>query len=217
MWGDEKVIFYDSTFKEIHDINQSNLGYFEYEEEEKIVFFSKKELYIQTYNNFSQTNKIVPDFQIINIIYLKSKTIFACTNEGILLLTDFMNSIMRTQKNKIYDKAYMGGIKINDKTVGFSSNRFLAKGEDQMIFYNVNTRKVSTKLKISGFSFTLSRNNLILMDIPREFDKSGNNKILLCACKKYLKGQKNGILLLKLEINNNNITKIDKEFYDTRN
>ena len=214
---DEKVIFYDSGFKENGDIKQPNFGFFEYEEEDKIVIFSKKELYIKLYNNLSQATKIITDFEMINIVYLKSKTIFACTNEGILLLTDFMNSIMRTQKNNIYKKTYMGGIKINGKTVAFTSNRFLRNGEDQLIFYNVNTRKVNEKQNIKGFSFTLSRNNLTLLDIPREFDKGGNNKILLCACKKYYKNQKNVILLVKLGINNNNVIKIDKEFYNTRN
>ena len=99
-----------------------------------------------------------------------------------------MNSIMRTKKNSINKKAYMGGIKINDKTVAFTSNKTLPNGEDQMIFYNINSRKIDKNI-IRG-SFILSRNNLALMDIPKEFDKSGNNKILLCACKKYIMGQK---------------------------
>ena len=214
---DEKVIFYDSRFKELGDIKQPNFGFFEYEEEKKIVIFSRKELYKISYNNLSIANIINTDFNILNIVYLKYKAIFICTNEGILLLTDFMNSIMRAHKNIIYNKVYMGGIKINDKTVAFTSNRLLPNGEDQIIFYNMNTRKINIKQTIKGFSFTLSRNNLTLMDIPGEFDKTGNNIILLCACKKYLRGQKNGILLIKLEIINNNITKIDKEFYDTRN
>ena len=58
-----------------------------------------------------------------------------------------MNSIMRAQKNKIYDKVYMGGTKINDKEEAFTSNRFLPNKEDQMIFYNINTRKINVKQK----------------------------------------------------------------------
>ena len=38
-----------------------------------------------------------------------------------------------------------------------------------------------------------------------------NNKILLCACRKYNPQQKNGILLIKLELNNNN--KFEEIFY----
>ena len=213
---DENVIFYDNNFNQIEEIKQPNLGFFDYEEEEKVVIFSKKELYIKLYNNYSQATKINTNFKIINIVYLKSKTIFACTPKGIIKLTDFMNSIMKTQEDKIYDKAYINGIKINDKIVGFTSNSFLLNGEDKLIFYNINSRKIIKKDNIKGFSFTLSRNNLIIIDIPKIYDNKGNNKILLCACKKYFMNQKNGILLIRLEINGNNINKNIK-FYNTRN
>lgn len=52
-----------------------------------------------------------------------------------------MNSIIKPQKFLIYKKAYIGAIKINNKIVGFTSNRFLYNGEDKLIFYNINTRK----------------------------------------------------------------------------
>ena len=41
------------------------------------------------------------------------------------------------------------------------------------------------------------------------------NKILLCACKKYTKDQKNGILLVNPNIGN--CKRIENEFYDTNN
>ena len=41
----------------------------------------------------------------------------------------------------------MGGTKINDKEEAFTSNRFLPNKEDQMIFYNINTRKINVKQK----------------------------------------------------------------------
>ena len=44
--------------------------------------------------------------------------------------------------------------------------------------------------------------------------KDDSDKILLCACKKYIKGQKNGILLIN---NLKNIDKADKIFYNTNN
>ena len=36
---DEKVVFYDKNFNQIEDIKQPNLGFFEYEEEKKVVIF----------------------------------------------------------------------------------------------------------------------------------------------------------------------------------
>ena len=42
-----------------------------------------------------------------------------------------------------------------------------------------------------------------------------DNIILLCACKKYTKEQKNGILLVKLKINNSDIWDKSHKFFDT--
>ena len=64
--------------------------------------------------------------------------------------------------------------------------------------------------KIEGYSFRISSNGLSLM--PREETQS-NNKILLCACKKYLSNQKNGILLVNAQVEDNK--DIKKPFYDT--
>ena len=41
-------------------------------------------------------------------------------------------------------------------------------------------------------------------------------KFLFCACKKYIKGQKNGILLVRIELNGNDIKTYEK-FYETNN
>ena len=43
-----------------------------------------------------------------------------------------------------------------------------------------------------------------------------SNKILLCACRKYEEGQKNGILLLKLELNDS-LKILSQNFYETGN
>ena len=40
-------------------------------------------------------------------------------------------------------------------------------------------------------------------------------KILLCACKRYIKGQKNGILALNYNINDNNEI-FEKDFYEPK-
>ena len=43
--------------------------------------------------------------------------------------------------------------------------------------------------------------------------KDGENKVLLCACKKYIKDQKNGILLVNPQLGENK--EIKNPFYDT--
>ena len=44
-----------------------------------------------------------------------------------------------------------------------------------------------------------------------------NKKLLLVACKKYFKDDKNGILLINLQFNNDDIEKKCQKFYDTKN
>ena len=67
-------------------------------------------------------------------------------------------------------------------------------------------------IEVENYSFILSENNCALMEIP----KQENSKLLLVACKKYVKNDKNGILLLKLKMDKNGKETIPV-FYDTKN
>ena len=67
-------------------------------------------------------------------------------------------------------------------------------------------------IEVENYSFTLSENNCALMKIPNK----NNCQLLLVACKKYRKGDKNGILLLKLKLEDQKSEKFEK-FYDTQN
>ncbi len=136
------------------------------------------------------------------------KTNIICTENGIFNIENLFRKTLLENKYKINDKNFWGGIKINQNIVAFTSNRILPNGNDEIIIYNINSKNNIGIIK--EFSFILSQNNLDIMS-----RKKDNNKILLCACKKYIKGQKNGILLLKLKIDN--IVKISKKFYDTGN
>ena len=92
-------------------------------------------------------------------------------------------------------------ILINDYTIALTSNKSSIKGEDELCFYNNNSKKIINSIK--GYSFTKSQNNLALI----------NEKILLCACTKYIENQENGILLVKLENNGS----LQKNFFGTNN
>ena len=116
---------------------------------------------------------------------------------------------------EIYKKTYLGSIKINDDIFTSTSNRVLSNGEDKIIFYNLKFKKFIKEIK--GYSFIKSRNNLSTIPIPDKYNKTKSDKLLFCACKKYIKSQKNGILLLKLKIIDNNINDIYKIFYNTGN
>ena len=90
---------------------------------------------------------------------------------------------------------YKGGIKINDNLIALTSNQILPKGQDFIIFYDINKQKI---LNYYNSSFVNGVNGLILLEINKE-----NIKILLCACKKYIDGQENGILLINPDIKEN--------------
>ena len=120
------------------------------------------------------------------------------------------------EKNKIIcKKTYKSGIRINNILCAFTSNSVDLNGEDNLIIYSILKNKILYEAK--NYSFTLSPNNLFL--ISKEIDegnknKESNYKLLLSACKKYKKNQKNGILLIKIDVKNENFSKI---FYNTGN
>ena len=65
---------------------------------------------------------------------------------------------------------------------------------------------------MGGYSFILSPNGLELMP---KLNKENKFRILLCACKKYKKEQRNGILLVNPQMEEN--IDVEHPFYDTGN
>ena len=143
------------------------------------------------------------------INYIKDYNIL-CTKEGIFIINNLNNKIISIKERKIMNKSYRAGIQINNKIYAFTSNSANKNGEDKIIFYNIISDKFFHEIK--NYSFILSSNGLYLIKNKEEL----NGNILLCACKKYMKGQKNGILLINL-INSNIDMGISNYFYDTKN
>ena len=110
-------------------------------------------------------------------------------------------------------------IQINDYLLVIKSNKIVSKGKDTLIFFNRASKK-EIDIKLNGnYSFTYTANGLAVMPIEREREneKIYPHKILLCACKKYIKGQKNGILLVNIKEKNYNEIEISSNFYPTGN
>jgi len=178
----------------------------------KLIICSKKEYYIYSLKEKSLIeNKI--DITIKNLFPFKNKQFIVCGEYDIYLFKDLESKIISSTNDKIRNKSYFGGIKINEDLIAITSNKILSKGEDNLLIYNSNSKKFNSQ-EIKGYSYILSRNNLYLMPIPEEFENK-ENKLMFCACKKYIAGQKNGILLLKLILNDN--IQIYKEFINTGN
>jgi len=112
---------------------------------------------------------------------------------------------------------FCGGIQINKNIIALTSNKIISKGKDKLIFYHLYGKKICET--IEGFSHILSINSLTLLPISRKsLESQDKMKYLVCACKKYSKNQKNGILFIKINFINKNDIKIkDKYFYETGN
>ena len=150
------------------------------------------------------------------IVSISSKSILKSENSFIIMGDAGIYNIHNIfEKNNDYIQRYQisksnfrGGTKINEYLYAFTSNSILPNGEDFLIIYNTRS-KIIVK-SIEKYSFIVSSNGLCLIDT----NINKNNKILLCACRKYNSGQKNGILLIELQLNNNN-NKYQEFFYDT--
>ena len=114
-------------------------------------------------------------------------------------------------KNQISSKKYFNSIRINENIIALSSNSNIPGGSDVIEFSYLKNKKYIQK-KISDYSFIVSTNGLELMP---KLKKENKFKILLCACKNYKKGQKNGILLVIINMEEN--IDIKNTFCDTEN
>ena len=121
-------------------------------------------------------------------------------NKGIIYLEDLFNNYIEgfpIKNNCIYKNSFIGSIRINAKIIALTSNNILSpNGEDKISFYDWKKNKIV--LEIKGYSFIISTNGLYLVNN----ENYPNNKILLCACKKYNKENKNGILLINVKMEN---------------
>ena len=110
---------------------------------------------------------------------------------GIYLINDF-------NKYKTSDISFKCGTKINDNYLALSSNSILSNGKDKLFIYDIKNKTIIQEL---DGSFYCGINCLNILDI--DCLDIGNKKILLCACKKYISGQKNGIMVIDTEIKKN--------------
>ena len=163
-------------------------------------------------NKFSPNN--ISDLEGISKVKTHLKIIadsIICGEKGIFLVKDLLEGIVNTKMYKMPEvsNSFFTGIKINNIICAFTSNKLLMNGDDIIIFYNNDNKKILNQ--INGYPFILSQNNLAV--IPGE-ESQVDKKIILCACKNYIKDKKNGILLLTYQIKSN---RISESFYDTGN
>ena len=220
---DDELIIYDNLCNKIKEINFPNCkdyGFCELETKDRILIYSNNFLKIYSLKELKEKKGEIKDISNIifkNIIQINKNIFIICSEKSILLMENLdINKELKIKE--IHNKAYLGAIKINDNNFAFTSNGVLSNGEDKIIFYNLKFKEFNKE--IEGYSFIKSRNNLSIIPIPDKYNKTKNDKLLFCACKKYKKyveSQKNGILLLKLNIIDNNINEIYQKFENTDN
>ena len=85
-------------------------------------------------------------------------------------------------KIKIFDESRKE-IQINNEIIAYINNNFIDGKENELIFFNKSNGSIIRA--INGYSFSLG---LIGYDVI-------NNEIIICLCRKYTTGHKNGFLL----------------------
>ena len=122
-----------------------------------------------------------------NIILMNEKIFIICYEKGSFIFYNlFWGPSFKKEKILISKISYIGGIKINEKIVALTSNKFLSNGNDQLLLYDIKEKK-DLYIK-EGYSFRISTNNSTLINIPKLLEK--NIKIILFACQKYVKVKK---------------------------
>jgi hypothetical protein len=152
----------------------------------------------------------------LNICEMKKNNYIICGKRNCIHTIDlFVHN--QIKQNKIDDKTYLGSYRISDNIIALSSNSLLPGGDNSIIFYNTNTKNTTNGME--GYSPIISSSGLSLIEgesiivNAKKNKKKVKNKILLCACKSYLKEQNNGILIINANLGDNQ--KIEEPFYDT--
>ena len=188
-----KIQFKDYIFKIYED---EILG-----EEIRILACSRNKIY--TCANIINNKKYL-DFKLDinpNLFFLikKEDNYFACYEKEVVVYNK--SKIINKYPKTIYIEYPKSGIFIDDDYIVFKSTNIVF---NELILYNIKQKVIVSLTR--KYSLIYSSNGLA-------FNK---NNILLCACKKYTKKQKNGILLIYFKDILNNI-EFDKYFYDTKN
>ena len=181
----------DNFYENYNGNNNENNN--DYKSKESFIF--KTEIYPKinktieaTDNNNEPIKQSENDYNSLanffKIIYEKLDLILEEKDE-LKFIESFLTNI-NCYKDIIFPNSKKIFFKINENISVKTHNRFI-NGEDKLILYNSISKKEIKAIK--GYSFPLGINGFDIM----------HNKILICPCIKFVKGQKNGIFLLNFQ------------------
>ena len=165
----------------------------------QLMICSKEGLIIYTLSDNKKTILNSLKISCTGCFEIKNNNYIIIGEKGLYHLEDL--NVNKLDNYRIKKIPFIGCIKINDNYIALTSNSILTDGEDLLYIYDTNTKRC---IKYIYYSFVVGINGLNIMDIVEESDekdKSDNkkqkeNKLLLCACKKYTDSQKNGIIII---------------------
>ena len=198
----KEKIFYNRVhyISELRHINQSSLD---------LLACTKDALYLFRINEslnkvycYSKVEGYSFFQKIDNDCYLISKN-----GESFLVSNLFSNISLWMREIPFINMHFAGGIQINKYCTVLTSNSIIPYGENKLLVFDYLTKKIC--YEISGYSFLPSSNGLTVIS-------KNENKILLCACKKYSKFYNNGIFLINFHFDEERGLNAKSIFYDTK-
>ena len=194
---------------------------------------SKKKIYIfseEKNKSIYKTSESPTDNNLLYLFSMENNYYFSCCENTIFLYGSLFDKLQNQPKFTVYENKLMrSAIKIDNNFVAFKSNKISSKGVTQLLLFNFTKKKDTPEFlkKEEEYSFIFSPLGQALI-IHKSHDKNANkdieNRILLFACKKYIKSQKNGIFaiynmndLLESQNNISDYDKADSYFYNTDN
>ena len=160
----------------------------------KFINYEFDEIFKNTYPNLDDNDESY--FSSLEMRKDKKIHLIIAGNGGV---TDYINpfNFGSEKVSIIRGLSCTGLIQIDDNLIAFTSNKIIPNGEDNLYIYDFNKKR--NKL-IDKQSFIASPHGLSIFTIENENQNNQNNEnYLICACKKYLDEQVNGILLVNIK------------------
>ena len=204
---DKKIIIFNHLYEIIGKVEV----YYSVDDIEEIYSNSKEVRFIVLHLGHIHVYTITFKEHYKNIIY-RGEVVSERTYEKVIglnkenyIFTGFNGTnFFKIQNFALYkyisDKPNRNGIKINENIFVLISTNInpISKSEDKLMFYNIEKQIFIQEIK--GYSFNLFKNSLYVINIE---ENNLNKQLLLCACKKYKCEQKNGILLVYVDLEKN--------------
>ena len=191
-----------------------------------ILVCCKNNIYLYSLNIENKNYQEPQTHKSLNSLFLFSADnnyyINCCKNKVIKLNKLFIKNEKILEIEIIKNETMKSVIKIKDNIIVFKSNKIISKGKNKLTFLNFKSNaKIKTNPEIKEeYSFVFTNGGLLVLPSDNE-ELNYKDKVLLCACKKYFKNQKNGILLINIKLDekiiNDNSININYFFYDTGN